>query len=135
MTAVPDAVRQLVRERASDRCEYCLFPADQAFQPHEVDHIFARKHRGSDDDSNLCLSCFPCNRHKGSDLASFDPVTGDVALLFHPRRDRWHEHFEVRGSRIEGITPSGRATVELLQFNTLERILEREPLIVLGRYP
>ena len=33
------AMRQLVVERAGQRCEYCLLPAGVAFFAHEVDHV------------------------------------------------------------------------------------------------
>jgi len=83
---------------------------------------------------NLCLSCIQCNRHKGSDLASIDPATGDIVLLFHPRKDQWSEHFRLRDALIEGITPKGRTTVRLLHFNDDEQVHIREELIKLGRF-
>ena len=135
MTYVPEALRQLVRERAGSRCEYCLLHSDDAFFSHETDHIHAQKHGGETEEANLCLSCFDCNRHKGSDIASLDPETGELVELFHPRRDTWEEHFRLVGVRIEGLTPKGRVTVRLLQMNSRERILERTALIKLGRYP
>jgi hypothetical protein len=46
--------------------------------------------------------------HKGPNLTGIDPHTGQVAPLFHPRRDRWSEHFDFEGARIEGISGSGR---------------------------
>jgi hypothetical protein len=36
---VPAALRRLVRERAALQCEYCLLAEDDAFLPHEPDHI------------------------------------------------------------------------------------------------
>ncbi len=42
------------------------------------------------------------------------PLTGRVENLFHPRRDRWHEHFAFQEAYIKGLTPPGRATVEVL---------------------
>lgn len=137
MTYISEALRQLVYERAGGRCEYCLLHSDDAFFSHETDHIQAEKHGGETEESNLCLSCFFCNRHKGSDIASLDPdpETGELTELFHPRRDTWAEHFWLEGPRIEGLTPQGRATVRLLQMNAQERILERAALIQLARYP
>jgi HNH endonuclease len=134
VTYVSEAVRRAVFERAGGRCEYCLIHSDDTYQPHEIDHIYAEKHGGPSDDSNLCLSCYSCNRNKGSDLASLDPVTGEVTRLFHPRRDEWNAHFRLVGAVIEGITREGRATVEILRFNSFVRISEREGLIRVGRY-
>jgi len=47
--------------------------------------------------------------------------------LFHPRRQSWAEHFEVRGALIEGKTPCGRVTVRVLAMNAEARVdLRRE---------
>ena len=37
--------------------------------------------------------------------------------MFHPRRQRWRDHFRWDGFRIVGLTPTGRATVAALQMN------------------
>ncbi len=73
MTYVPVPLRRLVRDRARERCEYCLLPDAVGFYPHEIDHVVAEKHNGQTAAHNLCLSCWVCNRHKGSDLTSLDP--------------------------------------------------------------
>ena len=82
---VSAALRRLVYERAGGRCEYCLYHDRYAAQPHEIDHIYAEKHGGESVEENLCLSCFDCNRYKGSDVASVDDNT--IVRLFHPRND------------------------------------------------
>ena len=135
MSSIAEALRRLIFERAGGRCEYCLMPARYAVKSHEVDHIRAEKHGGLTVESNLCLSCFQCNRHKGSDLTSIDPITGTVVLLFHPRQDAWDQHFVLNGTIIEPLTPSGRATVRLLQMNEADSVGDREVLLRLGRYP
>jgi hypothetical protein len=33
-THIPAAIRRLVRERAENRCEYCLIPEQATFAPH-----------------------------------------------------------------------------------------------------
>jgi 5-methylcytosine-specific restriction endonuclease McrA len=76
VTYVPAAMRREVIKRAGNRCEYCQLPTEVAFYPHEVDHVIAEKHGGATDIDNLAFSCWRCNRHKGSDLTSFDPETG-----------------------------------------------------------
>ncbi len=135
VSSISDSVRRLVFERAKGRCEYCLIHARYAVKSHEVDHIRAEKHGGQTIESNLSLSCFQCNRHKGSDLTSIDPVTDKVVLLFHPRQHMWEEHFVLNGAIIEPLTPIGRATVNLLQMNDPDSVDDREVLIRLGRYP
>lgn len=77
---------------------------------------------------NLALSCLPCNRHKGSDLTSIDPQTGEITRLFNPRLDVWTEHFSLENGRIISLTPIARTTVFLLQFNTPTAILSRQLL-------
>lgn len=135
MTTIPSEVRNHIYQRASGQCEYCRIRDRDAFLPHEIDHIYAVKHGGSDDESNLCLSCWMCNRHKGTDLTSLDPNTGEITPLFHPRRDHWAEHFRLDGAYIEGTTPRGRVTVFLLKMNRAQRIAERQIMIEIGLYP
>lgn len=135
MTYISEALRRQVRARAKDTCEYCRLHERYAVKLHEVDHIRAEKHGGLTVLENLCLSCFDCNRFKGSDLSSVDPETDDVVALFHPRRDLWNAHFRLDEAHIEGITPTGRVTVQLLRMNSPERVLRRGLLIALGRYP
>ena len=135
MTYVSASLRRKVYHRAESNCEYCLISEEFTVKRHEVDHVFAEKHGGNTVEANLCLSCAICNRYKGSDLCSIDPLTGDVVTLFHPRRDTWLEHFKLIGSMIEGVTPQGRVTVKMLHFNDTERLRERSILIRLGKYP
>jgi hypothetical protein len=84
---------------------------------------------------NLALACPFCNRAKGSDLASIDPETGALTPFFHPRRQRWLEHFEVDGAAIMPKTAIGRVTAAILQFNHPDRLVERERLIRIGQFP
>jgi 5-methylcytosine-specific restriction endonuclease McrA len=125
MTYIPTALRREVIERAGNRCEYCLLPAEVAFFPHEVDHVIAEKHGGATDTDNLALACWRCNRHKGSDLTSFDPQTRQLSSLFNPRMQVWTEHFAYKRERIIGLSPEGRTTINLLRLNSEERLIER----------
>jgi hypothetical protein len=129
------ATRAQVRDRAGERCEYCLIRQEHAETRHHVEHITAKQHGGADDPSNLALCCQLCNLHKGPNLTGIDPVTGELTALFHPRRDVWGEHFEIRGARIVGITPAGRTTVYVLAMNAGHRLNVREELVAQGRYP
>jgi hypothetical protein len=125
-TRISAALRREVRERADERCEYCLLAESEAFFPHEPDHLIALKHGGETVSSNLALACFDCNRFKGSDIASLDPITGALVALFNPRTQRWSDHFQLRGGVIVPLTPVGRVTEKLLQFNLLSRVEVRE---------
>lgn len=75
------------------------------------------------------------NRHKGTDLGSFDPDNGAFSLLFNPRVQQWGDHFALREAEIGGLTPEGRTTARLLQVNAADRVRERQRLIALGLYP
>lgn len=129
---IPTELRWLVRERASEACEYCRVREVFSFFVHEVDHIVARQHGGETVETNLALACIFCNKLKGTNLSSVDPANGEVARLFHPRRDVWHQHFVLRDEFIEPLTAEGRATARLLQFNTETRRMERQVLILAG---
>ncbi len=135
MTPVSAGLRQIVFSRAGNCCEYCRLAQDDSFFSHEVDHIIAEKHRGTTTEDNLCVSCFDCNRYKGSDIASLDPETGQLTALFDPRRDRWDEHFRLDRARIVPLTAIGRVTVFVLKLNSDEQVIKRSSLIALGRYP
>lgn len=128
LTYIPIELRRLVVERAGERCEYCFLPVGVAFFPHEVDHVIAEKHGGVTAAENLAFACWRCNRHKGSDLGSFDPHTHTFAFLFNPRTQPWSAHFAFHGEHIVGLTPEGRTTVSLLRLNSEERLAERQRL-------
>lgn len=131
---VPALLRRQVVERADGRCEYCGISESVAFAPHEIDHIIARKHGGETEAENLALSCILCNKYKGSDIASVDPGTEQIVPLYHPRQERWIDHFELHESHIMPLTPTGRATVRLLQLNQPDRVEERRLLIEIGMF-
>jgi hypothetical protein len=107
---------------------------DVSIYSHEIDHIIALKHGGQTEADNLALACLPCNRYKGSDLTTFDPLSNVMLPLFNPRRHTWTEHFALDGTHIVGLTPTGRATVLLLKLNAPSRLLHRHVLIAQGRY-
>ena len=125
-TWISARLRTLVAERASRRCEYCGIREADTFLGCQVDHIISEKHEGLTTDDNLAFACTMCNRAKGTDIAGVDP-SGGIVPLFHPRTDRWAEHFRRDGRRIIGLTPKGRATARLLRFNAAERLDERTP--------
>jgi hypothetical protein len=132
---VSPALRITVQDRARHRCEYCLLHEDDAWEPHEADHIIARKHSGLTELINLAWTCSICNRHKGSDIASIDEISGNVVRLFHPRRDSWARHFKLVRGRIVPRTSVGRVTAFLLQLNRPDRVRVREILHNNGLYP
>lgn len=72
--------------------------------------------------NNLALACIDCNLHKGPNLAGIDPETNQMVPLFNPRMDLWDVHFRWNALLIEGLTPKGRVTVEVLAMNSEERL-------------
>ena len=118
--AIDKKLRDLVRQRAVNRCEYCgCHQNDLPLVTFHVEHIVAKQHGGKDNESNLCLSCHWCNFHKGPNLTTL--VDGQLVSLFHPRTQRWDEHFTVEDDWIVGLTPTGRGTIELLNMNDEDR--------------
>jgi hypothetical protein len=134
MTRIRGRLRRNVRERAGGRCEYCRVPEGEMLYRFEAEHIIAEQHQGLSQLDNLAWSCTQCNRPKGPNLATFDPETGELTRLFHPRQQVWDDHFEIVDAEIIGKTAVGRATAELLAFNTDERVVQRRDLIEAGEW-
>jgi hypothetical protein len=128
MPDVETALRELVRLRAAGLCEYCRISERFTLAEHEIDHVIAVKHGGQTVVGNLALCCAVCNRFKGSDIASIDSTTGQLTPLFHPRLDRWDDHYEYRNGEILVLSAAGRVTVRLLRMNRTTRIEERQLL-------
>jgi len=147
-----DEVRMVVQARARDACEYCLMPTRGRY---EVDHIVpvsqwsaylagnlmirpVERDRSVDHLDNFSWSCSYCNSFKG------DRVSGRVGQrvyrLFHPRRDRWEDHFMLRDGLflVRGVTGIGKATERALAFNDSRGngpIVARHKAILEGVYP
>ncbi len=132
---IPASLRQQVIERAASRCEYCLIHQTFSIYRHEIDHAIAMKHGGETHAQNLVLACLPCNRYKGSDLTSLDPLTGKITPLFNPRLHRWSDHFQAIEGLIVGLTAIGRTTVFLLKINEPRRLQLRQAFASQGLYP
>ena len=137
MSELADAVRR----RAGNRCEYCHLPQSAFRRAFHLEHIVARQHGGLSQFDNLAPACWTCNFKKGPNLAGVDPSTGALAVLFHPRTDEWQEHFRPIvttslhfGVTILGVTPVGRATVQVLGFNQETRQTLRYELRLEGLY-
>lgn len=126
------AVRNLVRERAENRCEYCRLPQDGYDLTFHIEHVIASQHQQNDDPSNLALACNRCNLHKGTNLVTIDEQTGERVDLFNPRTESWDDHFQFIGAEIVGLTQTGRATVRLLNMNSERRLLLRKRLLAEG---
>jgi hypothetical protein len=113
---ISEEIRQFVYQRAKGCCEYCQTCEINTGQTMQIDHI---NPNGTNNDDNLCLSCWNCNNYKRASREAFDPQTGLVVQLYDPRRQVWHEHFlwHETYTFIIGLSPNGRATVEKLKLN------------------
>ena len=121
-----------VAARAGGRCEYCRLPEGLTLTPFVLDHVRPRKHRGGDGEDNRAFACFHCNAHKGPNAAGFDPRSDELAPLFSPRDQAWEDHFFWNGAYLEGRTPTGRATIDVLCVNLPDRVEQRELLAEAG---
>lgn len=137
MPHVSAAVWRLVERRAAERCEYCHAPQLLANSPFHIEHIVPSSHGGTDDPENLALGCNACNLAKGSRIDAPDPAGTGRISIFHPRRDRWDEHFAWAEDDITlvGRTPSGAATVIALNMNGSRQVRARPFWRRLGLLP
>lgn len=135
MSAIPSSLRQLVIQRAANRCEYCGISQVGQVATFHIDHIVPSVAGGATSADNLALACVSCSLRKGARQRISDPVTSQEVKVFHPRQQNWKEHFSWDGVEVVGITPTGRATVRALDLNrpTMSAIRAEEEL--LGRHP
>ena len=103
----------------------------------EIEHIIPRSKGGSNEESNLWLSCSLCNRNKGAKTTGVDPLTGEVLPLFNPRTQKWSQHFQwsADGTYINGISPTGRATERELKLNNEVAVEVRRNWVLAGWHP
>jgi hypothetical protein len=125
----------IVRKRARECCEYCQLPQAHHRAEFEIDHIIASKHGGATTESNLALSCYSCNSYEGPNIGGIDPDTGKLSPLYHPRTDRWLDHFQWAGPTLLGRSAVGRATINVLAINHPDHVALRAELIAEGVFP
>ncbi len=136
-TYLSTKLRQQIEQDAGHRCGYCLSDETLTGIPLSVEHIFPEALGGKTIHDNLWLACRPCNEYKGIQIQATDPETGQKAPLFHPRQDRWHEHFDwnEEGCYIIAKTATGRATVVALQLNRELLVKARKRWVMVGWHP
>jgi hypothetical protein len=134
LSRVSNTVREQIRLRAGERCEYCHLPEQVSIYGHHVDHIVASKHGGSSQLENLAWACFQCNVNKGTDIASLDLETGELTRFYDPRTAAGDEHFRLEGARVVGTTPQGRVTVHIFQINHPDQVESRRNLMDGGNW-
>jgi hypothetical protein len=129
--------KRRVEQRAGGCCEYCRSQAAYSTQSFAVEHIDSTEDEGGETLENLALACQGCNNHKYAKTQAPDPDTGEVVGLFHPRQQRWSEHFawSEDDTLVIGVTPTGRATVVTLQLNRSGVVNLRRLLFAAGKHP
>jgi hypothetical protein len=133
-----DAIRAAVVARAGGRCEYCHLPTRGQVATFPIDHIIPSSDSGADDLDNLALACPNCNGHKWSHVGGIDPGSGRQVRLFNPRTDDWQQHFRwsaLNRGILDGLTATGRTTIERLRINDPKLVSTRILLATLGVAP
>jgi hypothetical protein len=131
----PGDLAMAVRERAADRCQYCMMHQSLQGATFHVEHITPISKGGGSQIANLALACPSCNLHKADRTTAIDPVSGACVPLFHPSEQTWSDHFRCSGHQVEGLTPIGRATAALLHLNQWRRQRIRAAEERFGLYP
>ena len=135
MSHISAELLHLVIQRAVNRGEYCqLAQAGQEATFH-VDHIVPQSAGGATKPENLALACVSCSLRKAARQTAPDPETGESVSLFHPRMDRWSDHFRWNGLALAGLTPTGRATIGALQMNRPLILAIRAEGLQISRHP
>ena len=137
MRGITKKQKEAIFERAGGCCEYCLSLPSFSSQPFSIEHIHHQHLGGGSDLDNLALSCKGCNWHNGTRTEWRDPATRNIVPLYNPRQQRWDDHFswEDDFSIVIGITPTGRATIEVLHLNREGVVNLRRALRQIGVHP
>jgi hypothetical protein len=134
LSDIPGWLREIILARDGGQCRYCRMQQFGQGSPFHIDHVWPRSRGGSTQEDNLALQCPHCSVHKAAKVSGTDSVTGQSVSLFHPLRQQWSDHFELRpDGRCIGRDPIGRATVESLAMNRPFPLDARATQIALGR--
>jgi len=116
---ISKALKQKVKNRAKELCEYCLANSRFSWHPFPIDHILPESKSGKTIFENLANTCQNCNGGKYNKTNAYDPISKILTPLFNPRMDEWPTHFQWNDefTHVIGITPKGRATVVALNMN------------------
>lgn len=137
MSNLSEPLRNVVRNRAKNRCEYCLSHQDYVMGRLQIDHIQPVAKGGLDTEDNLCLACELCNQYKWTQTEAEDLETGETVALFNPRQQSWNDNFawSKEGTEIIGKTACGRATANALRLNNRLAVTVRRNWVRAGWHP
>jgi HNH endonuclease len=131
------SLREEVKLRANNCCEYCKSQDKYSPTAFTIDHILPQSLDGTSDFENLAYACFLCNRLKTNKIKSFDIISEKWIPLYNPRTDVWENNFiwNEDTTQILGTTIVGRCTVKELRLNRDKLIEYRNCLILFGKHP
>jgi hypothetical protein len=135
--SLSEITKDRVRQRAENRCEYCLSHQNYILGRLQIDHIQPVSRGGVNTEDNLCLACELCNQYKWTKTESLEPESGKIVPLFNPRNQKWKDHFtwNLDGIEIIGVTACGRATIDALKLNNNLAIIVRKNWVQAGWHP
>ena len=134
---IPKKIKDEISKLSKGACEYCKWFKDFSPPGFACEHIIPLFREGTDELENLADSCFACNMPKHTFTTALDPFTNQTVPLFHPRKDNWNDHFNWSNDllKMEGLTPTGRATILRLKTNREATVNLRRVLIGNGHPP
>jgi hypothetical protein len=124
--AISPEVRELVRQLADYRCEYCGVSEIDTGGELTIDHFCPTTHGGTDEPANLLYCCMKCNQYK----ADFWPDAEDIAAgrqLLHPRQENLAIHLiQAADDTLRGLTSRGQFHIERLRLNRPQLVAYRQ---------
>lgn len=92
---------QYIFERDNFTCKYCGLDASKNFATwwlanFNIDHIKPKKHGGTDDYSNLVLSCRACNLYKGGTLCNSLEEAKEVVAKQRAQAENWFNKYVLK---------------------------------------
>lgn len=130
-------MREAVARDSQHRCGYCLTPQRYTGIQLVQDHIIPESRGGKTVRENLWLACRRCNEHKHTRIDGFDLATQKTVSLFNPRTQTWALHFvwDETGTKILGVSATGRVTVDTLDMNNGVVVEARRFWVIAGWHP
>jgi len=134
---IPVDVRDQIEVTDNHQCCYCQTQEANSGISLSFEHILPKSKGGKNTFENVCLACRSCNEFKSSATEGIDSITGQKHALFNPRSQHWIDHFQWSedGTKIEGLTPTGRATVVQLRMNRTAIVAARRRWVASGWHP
>ena len=136
-SSIPRPLRRRVLAESLNQCAYSHTLTTVTGARPVIDHIIPEAVGGVAELENLCLACHSCNEFKAARIQAPDPKGGDKPPLFHPRQQRWSDHFcwSADGTEIIGLTAIGRATAVALNMNHPLIVEARRRWVAVGWHP